>query len=252
MALAQRHLIRAGLGLLVFVLALTARAQSPAAAAAAEPPVQFRVVTMSKVETLLFDTGKTTEVINAGIGSFSRLYSAPKSLAVTFYKQAANPDPKLPPIKTPLAKAQLPAGKPGPFLILLNRNPAGAELDFSTLVIDSSLEAFPAKTYRVFNYSKRRLAVRLADTNIALSTGESDLVPYPATRKAWLQVAADEKNDGWLLVSSSPQVVGDHSRTTIFLVDITPSDRDPNPKGIVARRIRETITTDDKGVQHLQ
>lgn len=252
MALAQRHLIRAVLGLLAFVLALTARAQSPAPAAGAEASVQFRVVTMSKVETLLFDAGKTTEVINAGIGSFSRLYPAPKSLDVTFYKQTPNPDPKLPPIKTPLAKAQLPAGKPGPFLILLNRNPAGSELDFSTLVIDSSLEAFPAKTYRVFNYSKRRLAVRLADSNLVLATAQSDLVPYPATRKAWLQVAADEKNDGWLLVSSSPQAVGDHSRTTIFLVDIAASDRDPNPKGIVARRIRETIETDDKGIPHVR
>ena len=251
MALAQRHLIRAILGLCLFAFASIARAQSPAPAAV-NAPVLFRVVTMSQVETLFFDAGKTRETINAGIGSFSRLYPAPKSLTVTFYKEVPNPDPKLGSLRVTLAKAQLPAGKPGPFVIILNRNPAGSELDFASLVLDASLDAFPAKTYRVFNYSKRRLAVRLADVNLVLSTAQSDFVPYPATRKAWLQVAADEKNDGWLLVSSSAQAVGANSRTTIFLVDIAASDRDPNPKGIVARRIRETIVTDDKGVQHIQ
>jgi len=249
MALAPRHLIRAAFSLL-FLAAIAARAQT--SPAPEPPPPQFRVVTMSGVETFCFDVEKRQEVLTPGVGSFSRLYPSPKNREVVFYTMAANPDPKLPPVKVPVAKAQLPAQKPGPFLIVLNRNPSGAELKFATLVIDNSLETYPLNTYRVFNFSKRRLAANVAGVKMVLSTGQNENAPYPSSRKAWIQIAADEKDDGWLLVSSSPQPVGTNSRTTIFLVDIDPSERDPNPKGIVARRIRETIITDDKGVQHVQ
>ncbi len=248
MAFAQRYLILAILGLMP-PAAAPSRAQSPVAA---EPAPQFRVAAMSGLATFFFDVDKKKEELNACVGSFSRLYPAPKSREIMFYTEVPNTDPKLPPVKVPLAKAILPAQNPGPFLILLNKNPAGAELKFSALVIDNSLEAYPDNTYRIFNFSKRRLAVHVADKNLILATGQNEKAPYPDTRKAWLQVAADEKEAGWLLVSSSAQPVGTNSRTTIFLVDIAPSVRDPDPKGIVARRIRETIITDDKGVQHVQ
>lgn len=249
MALTQRYLIRAVVSLL-FLTALVARAQTPPAPE--PPPPQFRVVTMSGVETFCFDVEKKQEVLTPGVGSFSRLYPSPKNREVVFYIVVPNPDPKLPPIKVSVAKAKLPPQTPGPFLILLNKNPAGTELKFSTLVIDNSLETYPINTYRVFNFSKRRLAANVAGVKMILTTGQNENAPYPSTRKAWIQIAADEKDAGWLLVSSSPQPVGTHSRTTIFLVDIAPSEADPNPKGIVARRIRETIVTDDKGVQHVQ
>jgi hypothetical protein len=248
MALSQRYLIRFVFSLLI-LSTVVAQAQTPGPA---EPPVRFRVISMSAVETFFFDIDKTQETLNAGVGSFSRLYPVPRNREVVFYKEVPDSDPAKPPVKAPLAKSRIPAGQPGPFLILLSRNPAGSTLEFSTLVIDQSLTAHTSGTYRVFNFSKRRLAIRLADADMILSTGQSDKVPYPDSRKAWLKVAADEKDDGWLLVSSSPHVVGSNSRTTIFLVDIPPSERDPNPKGIVARRIRETITTDDKGIQHVQ
>ncbi|MFA6287443.1 MAG: hypothetical protein WC661_08665 [Opitutaceae bacterium] len=249
MALAQRHLIRV-LAALLPLAAVFSRAQT--LDAPEPPPPQFRVVSMSQVETFFFDVGKKKEQLNACVGSLSRLYPAPKNREVVFYAEVPNADPKLPPVKVPLSKAVLPAHNPGPFLIILRKNPAGSELKFSTLVIDNSLESYPANTYRVFNFSKRRLAVRLADKNLVLASGQSQEVPYPATRKAWLQVAADENEAGWLLVSSSPQPVGANSRTTVFLVDIATSELDQKPKGIIARRMRETIITDDKGVQHVQ
>jgi hypothetical protein len=207
---------------------------------------------MSGVVTFLFDVEKKQEVLNPGIGSFSRLYPSPRNREIVFYREVPNSDPKLPPSKVPVAKAKLPPQKPGPFLIMLADNPTGSELEFSTLVIDHSLEVHPANTYRTFNFSKRRLAVNIADTKMLLDRGVSQTAPYPSTRKAWLQVAADENEDGWLLVSSSAHPVGTDTRTTIFLVDIAPSALDPNPKGIVARRIRESITTDEKGVQQIR
>lgn len=249
MALTERHLIPAVIGLLCLFLPHLHAQETPAAPA---PLPQFRVVAMTDLATLFYDADKTKEIVNAGVGSFSRIYTAPKNRLVVLYTEVPNADPALPPKKVILAKAQLPAQKPGPFLIMLNKNPAGAEMEFSTMVLDHSLEAHPAQTYLVFNFSKRRLAVNLADTNLVLSTGQSEKVAYPDTRKAWLKIAADEQTDGWLLVSSSPHAVGANTRTTVFIVDIPPSERDPNPKGIVARRIRETIYTDDAGVHHVR
>lgn len=250
MAHSLRYLISAVACLLLPAFASSLCAQTPAAAE--PPPPQFRVVTMSGVETFLFDVEKKQEVLAPGSSSFSRLYPAPKNREIVFYTMTPNPDPKLPPLKVLVARTTLPAQKPGPFLIVLAPNPPDADLRFNALVIDNSLEAYPSDTYRVFNFSKRRLAVRLADQNMILATGQDEKVPYPDTRKAWLQVAADEQDAGWLLVSSSPHAVGTSTRTTVFLVDIAPSERDPNPKGIVARRIRETVFTDDKGVQHIR
>lgn len=249
MAIAHRHLIHAVFSLWLLG-AFVARAQT--VSPAEPPPPQFRVVSIAGVETFLFDVDKKPETLNAAAGSFSRLYPAPKNRDILFYREIPNTDPKLPPVRQPVAQARLPAQKPGPFLILLATNPPGSEFLYRTLVIDQSLEAHPAGTYRVFNFSKRRLAVNLADTKMVIASGEHQSAPYPSTRKAWLQVAADEKADGWLLVSSSPHPVGGDSRTSIFLVDIAPSPADPNPKGIVARRIRETIFTDEKGVQHVR
>jgi hypothetical protein len=249
MALSKRHLISAVIG---FLFLLSPRLHAQQGAAAPATPAQFRVVAMTDVASLFFDVDKTKEFVNAGVGTFSRIYPVPKNHEVILYTEVPNADPTLPPQKVILAKAVLPAQKPGPFLIMLNKNPAGAEIAYSTRVLDHSLEAHPAQTYLVFNFSKRRLAINLADKNLVLATGESDRVPYPDTRKAWLKVAADEQPDGWLLVSSSPHAVGANTRTTVFLVDIPPSPLDPNPKGIVARRIRETVYTDDAGVQHIR
>ncbi len=248
MALAQRYLIRVAFAVCLLAVPFS-RAQTPPPTEPA--PTQFRVVSIAGVETFLFDVEKKKEMLSAAAGSFSRLYPAPKNREVLFYREVPHPDPQRQPVKTPVARAKLPA-QPGPFLILLVKNPPGAELAYQTAVFDQSLDAHPASTYRVFNFSKRRLAVNIADTQMVLPTHEHQTAPYPATRKAWLQVAADEQPDGWLLVSSSPHPVGTNSRTTIFLVDIAPSALDPNPKGIVARRIRESIYTDDQGAQHVR
>jgi hypothetical protein len=250
MAFIRRYLIFLvfGFSLLGGVLA---RAQLPLSPADPPPP-SFRVVSLSGVVTFLFDIDKKKEVLSPGAGSFSRLYPAPKNRTIVFYQETPASDPKLPPAKTPVARATLPAEKSGPFLIVLAPGAPGAELPFNTLVIDHSLEAHPVGSYRVFNFSKRRLAVNLADVKMVLAPGEHGAAPYPAAKKGWLQVAAEENQSGWLLVSSSPHPVGIGCRTTVFLVDIAPSPQDPDPKGIIVRRINESTYADAAGALHLR
>lgn len=250
MALSLRHLIPLVLVLLPWTGA-SLSAQN--GAKPPPPPPQFRIVSMADTATFLFDVENKQETLYATAGAFSRLYPSPPTRELVFYKQEPNPDPRLPALKVPLARAIIPAG-PGPFLVLLASAGPGAPLPFQTRVIDHSLAQHPPGTYRVFNFSRRRLAVNLADVKFILARGQEERAPYPPTRKAWLQVAADEGRNGWLPVSGSPHVVGaaTDSRTTVFLVDIPPSELDPAPKGIVVRRIRESITTDEAGVRHVR
>lgn len=245
MALSIRHLA------LTLISSFCLLLSNGTAQTAPEEPAQFRVLSMASFETVLFDIDKEPVVLRTSLGSFSRLYPAPKSGEVVFYKETPNPeDPNLPPIKTTLAEAKLSDG--GPYIILLIRNPEGSILEYKTVVMDHSLEKFPANTYRVYNFSKRQLAVQLAGKNLLLNTAESGSIPYPETSKTWLKVAANDQDEGWLVVRSAPQTTGNNYRTTLFLVDIPPSKRDPNPLGIIDREMRERIRTDDQGRQYVR
>ncbi len=96
------------------------------------------------------------------------------------------------------------------------------------------------------------MAVQLAGQEMLLSRTQSQIVPYSEDHEAWLKVAAENDKEGWLVVTSSSHAVGADSRTTIFLIDIPPSERDPDPLGIVVRKMREQIVEDEFGVKHVQ
>lgn len=220
-------------------------------APSADEQVKFRVISLTDTTSVFYDGEDEKETLRIGIGTFTRLYPAPRDRKVELYTEESNPDPTKPPIRVPLAKATLPSGE-GPFLVILYQNRDGSGLTYDTTVIDHSLNAHPTDNYRTFNYSKRNLAVQLAEKEFLLKKGQSENVPYPNTRKAWLKVAADDQKNGWLVVTSSPHVVGNNSRTTIFLVDLPSTERDPDPKGIAVRRIKERILTNEFGEQYVR
>jgi len=232
--------------------AAAALAHSAVAQSAAAAPARFRVVSLAETAALFYDAGHAKMRINAGIDAFSSLLPAPADREIVLYTETPATAPGQPPAKTALARARLPGSGLGPFLIVLHPNPRGADLKFGSLVIDQSLEAHPPQTYRVFNFSRRRLAVNLADKNLLLASRESGLVPYPKGRKAWIKVAANTTGNDWLLVRSSSHPVGPGTRTSVFLLDIPPTPDVPNPTGVIIRRIRETITTDEAGTPHVR
>lgn len=209
------------------------------------PPVQFRLITMADIASFFYDNDGEKERIYATPGNFSPLYTAPEGRKIEFYNELAGPTSNDPVSRVAVIKVKLPAGE-GPFLIVLKAHESPGS-SFNSYVIDHSLEAHPPDTFRTFNFSKRSMAVRLADKDTLLSTGESDTVPYPEGGKAWLKVAAKDRDDGWLKVKSMPYTVGSDSRTTILLMDIPPSKRDPSPRGIAVRKIRERVYKDEAG-----
>ncbi|WP_269540607.1 hypothetical protein [Cerasicoccus fimbriatus] len=214
-------------------------------------PPQFRVVCLTDALQAMYDNGKDDEAhINISMSNLSRLYTA-YDRRVTFYQEVENPDPTKPPLRQTIAQVTLPNG-PGPFLVLMQRAQPGSEIPYETMVIDHSLEQHQANSYRLFNFSHRNLAVSLADKQFLLQPREAEYVVYPDKRKAWLKVAVDSEDNGWIVAQSSPHVVGQDTRTMIFLCDIPPTERDPNPLGIAVRKFRERITTDEFGVQHIR
>lgn len=245
MALIQRNLSAVALACLGWLCA-------PTAAQPAPEPAQFRVVCLAESASFFHDLAGVKTRIDAGIDSFSNLIPAPPDRDIVLYAEVPAATPGRPPAKKPLARARLPGAGSGPFLLVLHPAPPGSELKFGTLVIDQSLDAHPSQSYRVFNFSRRRVAVNLAGRDLLLAPRESGLVPYPGDRKTWLKIAVNNHADGWQLVRSSSHPVGPGTRTSILILDIPPTPDVPDPVGVVTRRIRETIATDEAGAQHVR
>lgn len=209
-----------------------------------DAPVQFRLLTMSDVATLLYEVdGEETELY-ATSGAFSPYYNAPANGLIELYKKQPSPKAGQPDIKVNLAEIKLPEG-PGPFMVVLREKENSGQLAYDWVAYDSSLDAHPPRSYRTINLSKRRMAVRLANQDSLIDPGETSIVDYPAERKVWLKVAVNSPEDGWIKVVSSPRMVDVNSRKTFLLVDLPPTDREAEPLGIVVREISEQIVEQD-------
>ncbi|GHC05406.1 hypothetical protein [Cerasicoccus arenae] len=241
MARTKRNLILLSLFLFVFSTGYSAPESG-------EDLVKFRLLSISNAVSFLYDQGGTTERVYTSSTAFTGWYVAPPSGKLVFYQEEAMPDAPKTKLKKILANVQLPSG-PGPFLIIVKQKPNSQEL--STVVLDHSIAMHPEMNYRAFNLSKRRMAVRLADQDMLLESGKSALAPYPNNRKTWLKIAVDDKDSGWMKVVSKPRPVDNNSRTTIIILDIPPSDRDPEPIGVIVREVREQIVESESGTEIL-
>ncbi|WP_309381890.1 hypothetical protein [Cerasicoccus frondis] len=234
MAYTRRSLICHWLVLLI--LPLTVQAQR------AEDVVEYRVTSLDNISEFLCEIDGDERTVYASLGALSPALVAPDNRKVEYYDYIDAPDPKLPPIKRPLAQFKLPAGV-GPFLTVLSSTESGQGLPYSAIVFDQSLESHPSGQFKAYNFSKRRIAMRVGEHDLILQPGETGLIPYPADRKVWIKVAIESAESGWILTQSSPVPVSADTRTTLFVVDIPPSERDPNPKGVVLRKMRERVST---------
>lgn len=217
--------------------------------AADAEPIKFRLLSISNSISVLYDEDGETRRIYTSPGYFSDWLIAPPSREVTLYQEAPAPDGQGAKLKKILDQTKLPSG-PGPFLIMVHQQPGTGKLLTSTL--NHSLDTFPKGQYRLVNLSKRRMAVNLADKNMLLEPGTTEMASYPNGRKTWLKVAVNDKDSGWMKVVSKPRPVQDTTRTSIVIMDIPPSDADPDPIGIIVREAREQIYETPEGVVTIQ
>ncbi len=211
-----------------------------------EQPVKFRLVSMHDIPQFYYDYEGEPQKLFVSAGSFSQLYEAPLDRRIRFYVETTPTDSSAP-VKVPVAQMNLPSGD-GPFLVVLRTEFRNGEPYYRNAIIDASIDSHPVGAFRIFNFSKRDMAVQLSGENLLLKSGESKVVSYPEERKAWLKVAVADDDEGWIKVVSSPRSVSSRTRTTFFLTDIPPSEGDPNPKGVSIREFRERTVETESGI----
>jgi hypothetical protein len=238
MAYLKRHLILlAAAFVAVSFAALSVRAQTDAA-----PPPSFRTLgvgSSTATASLFFeDKGKAVPLIIDSHG-LSPAYPVPASGIISLFRQAPPASPGEPPRRIPVAETRI--AKSGPALLALVAAPNGSSSPrVNALSIDDSQEAHPSGSARVFNFSRRTVALQTSSGPVELPSGASHIVPYPEkSRVIDLKIAIREKGN-WLLCSTSPQGIIPKTRMIVVVADDDPTPDNPSPVEPVLNTIYDT------------
>lgn len=235
MASLHRHLILHAIVAGSSLLSPVCRAQTAA------PPCfrTFGVGGGAPTAKLFFENkGKAIPLVIDTQG-LSPAYAIPASGVVSLFREEPPAVPGEPRRRVQVAEARL--GKPAPMLLALVATPDGqGSHRVSVIVADDSLESHPMESARVFNFSRRRLALQTPDGHVELSAGESHVVPYPAQgRVIDLRIAILEAGE-WLLCSTSPQGIIAGTRMIVVVSDDDPTPGNPSPVEPVLSTLYDT------------
>lgn len=237
MAYLKRHLT------LLAALAACSLASLPGLAQTdAAPPPSFRtfgVGSTAATAGLFFEIkGKAVPLIIDSHG-LSPSYPVPASGVVSLFRQAPPAAPGEPPRRVPVADARL--AKSGPALLALVAVPTGlSSRRISALPMDDSQETHPSDSARIFNFSRRTVALQTSAGPVELPSGASHIVPYPEKgRVIDLKIAIREKG-GWMLCSTSPQGIIPKTRMIVVIADDDPTPENPSPVEPVLATIYDT------------
>lgn len=244
MALPNRYLtalVASTLSVLLINAAFTqvAHAQPDSSANAAAPsPVTFRTLAVGNpagVEKLLYESQGKSVPLQANTLDLSPAYFAPPGGRVALYRETPAVPPETKPRKVPIAEAQL--GATGQYLLLLAAANGGK---VTPLAIDDSWSAQPPETLRVFNFSRRRVAIQIGNEASELTTSQSIVAPFPKnSRIVDLKVAVWEKNE-WLLASNNPPALIPRTRLILVITDMAPSPENPRPVEVDINGVYDT------------
>lgn len=201
---------------------------------APKPPVVFRTLALgAPVSGVFYDVKGAPIPVTAGGSGISSPYVAPEGGLVALYRLQPAEKAGEKPYRVPVAAIRI--GEGGPYLVLMIVAENG---DISAKVIEDSWTIHPVKTVRVFNFSRRRAMVKLADSIVELPTTESHVFPYPDGNQVWLQ-AATKENETWVLRVGGPQAILPKARSTVVLIDQQPSIDRTNPRAVLVRNFIE-------------
>ena len=235
MAIRKRHLARVlGLTLLCAATWGTALPGQPLP----EKQVLFRTLAVGNdaaFSGLFYDYKGKPAALNAGSNNLSTLLPSPANGRLSLYRQTPPPAPGDAPGKIPVAEALL--GKGGPYLVLLTSTPdtlPPLNRRITLLAVDESAETHPLLAIRLFNFSKRRIAVQLNSDAIELATADSHIfTPPPDTPMIPFKVATQESGAWELRLSSQTPVIAP-TRSIVVVTDVEPTPERPNPVDIMA------------------
>jgi hypothetical protein len=203
------------------------------------PIFQFRTAGLGNITPftgLLFDSNRKPASVATRYINLSEPYERQDAGPVVLYREVAPVPPETKPTKVPVVTAEL--GKAPLYLMVLigsHPDPTATTTttpSLTTCIVDDSWEAHPVDTVRVFNFSRRRVAVQIEDFTTELSTTESTVFPYPKNKGIIRLKVATLESAGWKLRSTTPQGIISGTRSNIFVEDFKPEIEDPNPEDI--------------------
>lgn len=202
----------------------------------------FRTLAVRRAAPKIFYNNGDKEVqLFAGDTALSGAYDAPPSGKIEVYCYTPAKDPQLPPVKVNLAEAQLSDSKENLLLISTTTDESATNNgtpEIQLLAIDASLDAHPLNTVRVFNFSQRKTAAKIADEFEVIPSGGDFIFQLPEDTKMWVKIAAYEGTDtGWKLRNGGPKAIFPNTRSIIVLSDAYPSEEDPEGKRINLRNV---------------
>lgn len=179
--------------------------------------LDFRLLSWGPdVEGLQFQNGSEIVSVDALQAGLSERFPIKSGRTVEFFRIDESVTPS---VRVPLARAEVPEGIEHALLILAP-SPQGAELAYSTVLLDDSLEATPENSVRFHNLSGQEIAVRAGAKSFSLANGQSKLEPYSLETpgKLFLQIAVRSR-DGWKRVIGSPRPTPRQHRIWCFIED---------------------------------
>jgi hypothetical protein len=229
MAITQRHLI-------IITVSLLGGLISPArlhGQTESKEPVVFRTLAIGNPEALsgLFYEQKGRPVqVRAGSTSLSPAYVCPPGGHLVLYRELPATTPDGVPQRVRMAEADF--GDQGPYLLVLaaKSSTAGSgATGVMALPVRDSWDTHPAESVRIFNFSRRRAAVKLEADTVELATAESHVMPFPANARIFDLKVAVWENNAWMLASSNPPAIIPRTRLLMVITDTPPSPYNPHP-----------------------
>lgn len=224
------------------ILGLLAMACGYAQNSPAQPQTatsQFRTAGLGNIAPftgLLYDSGKKPVSVGTRYVNLSEPYERQDTGPLVLHREVAPVPPETKPTKLPVVTA--PLGKDSLYLMILigahpdPTTPTATTSSITTCIVDDSWEAHPVDTVRIFNFSRRRVAVQIEDVATELSHTESRVFPYPKNKGMIRLKVATLESTGWKLRSTTPQGIIPGTRSNIFIEDFKPEIEDPNPEDI--------------------
>jgi hypothetical protein len=211
-------------GVMLAVMALVSlMGFTPAVRAQSEPaPVTFRTLGIGgNVSDVFYDRGGKPVLVTASSAGLSMPYEAPSGGRIVFYRLVPAETPEGAPHRVIVKEAHMTGT--GPFLVFMGVR-EGAPGGVLVQVSEDSWQTHPAETIRLFNFSRRDLAVRIVikDLVVELNSGQDRVLPYGATGQFWMQ-AATKETTGWVIRVSAPQVAPPKARITGIVFDELPT-----------------------------
>jgi len=176
-------------------------------------------------ESIYYENKGQKVELTAGVGSLSSSLPMPKGEFLKLYKQTQIPIAGSDKMKSTYQEVGTIALIKDPKAILLLRIPE--DLSKNKIVgkiFKDSTALHPKKSARVFNISKKQIAIRAGKNTLKVAVGESGIIPWKAM--AFNSVAyqigmIDKKSGGWLTVERSECVTHPEMRTFVFISGTT-------------------------------